>query len=107
MASAGPRGSFGRFRPAQHLRNVQVEPTIAALVVRPTEPGPGAGGRAAPRGVAMRARCLIAALVLALLPVVVPMPASPAAAAATRPNIFFYNLDDLRDAVPGNIDPMA
>jgi N-acetylglucosamine-6-sulfatase len=55
----------------------------------------------------MRARCLIAALVLALLPVVVPMPATVAAAAAVKPSIFFYNLDDLRDAVPGNIDPMA
>src|SRR5262245_65698643 len=33
--------------------------------------------------------------------------AVPAAAAATaQPNIFFYNLDDLRDAFPGAIDPM-
>jgi N-acetylglucosamine-6-sulfatase len=29
-----------------------------------------------------------------------------AAAAETRPNIFFYNLDDLRDAFPGGIDPL-
>lgn len=29
-----------------------------------------------------------------------------AAAAATRPNIFFYNLDDLRDAFPGAVDPL-
>ena len=29
-----------------------------------------------------------------------------AAAAATGPNIFFYNLDDLRDAFPGAIDPL-
>lgn len=29
-----------------------------------------------------------------------------AAAKATPPNIFFYNLDDLRDAFPGAIDPM-
>jgi N-acetylglucosamine-6-sulfatase len=28
------------------------------------------------------------------------------AAAATRPNIFFYNLDDLRDHFPGGIDPL-
>ena len=28
------------------------------------------------------------------------------AAAETRPNIFFYNLDDLRDAFPGAIDPL-
>jgi len=26
------------------------------------------------------------------------------AAATARPNIFFYNLDDLRDAFPGGID---
>ena len=29
-----------------------------------------------------------------------------AAAADPRPNIFFYNLDDLRDAFPGGIDPL-
>jgi N-acetylglucosamine-6-sulfatase len=29
-----------------------------------------------------------------------------AAAAAGAPNIFFYNLDDLRDAFPGGIDPL-
>ncbi|HEU4422182.1 MAG TPA: sulfatase-like hydrolase/transferase [Pilimelia sp.] len=57
----------------------------------------------------MRVRSLFAAVVLALLPVVVPVPggAAAAAAVATKPNIFFYNMDDLRDAVPGNIDPMA
>ncbi|MET1060197.1 MAG: sulfatase-like hydrolase/transferase [Nocardioides sp.] len=32
--------------------------------------------------------------------------AAPAAAAAVRPNVFFYNLDDLRDAFPGGIDPL-
>ena len=32
-------------------------------------------------------------------------PAEPALAAA-KPNIFFYNLDDLRDAFPGGVDPM-
>jgi arylsulfatase A-like enzyme len=29
-----------------------------------------------------------------------------AAAADTRPNIFVYHLDDLRDAIPGGIDPL-
>jgi arylsulfatase A-like enzyme len=35
-------------------------------------------------------------------------PTAPAAAAAApgAPNIFFYNLDDLRDAFPGAIDPL-
>ena len=33
-------------------------------------------------------------------------PGAVAAAADTRPNIFFYNLDDLRDAFPGGIDPL-
>src|SRR5262245_38701918 len=32
--------------------------------------------------------------------------APAAAAAATGPNIFLYNLDDLRDAFPGGIDPL-
>jgi N-acetylglucosamine-6-sulfatase len=32
--------------------------------------------------------------------------AAAAAAKATRPNVFFYNLDDLRDAFPGGIDPL-
>src|SRR5829696_2932663 len=54
----------------------------------------------------MRARSLTAALVLALCPLVVPLPATTAAA-ATAPNIVFFNLDDLRDAVPGNVDPMT
>ena len=38
-----------------------------------------------------------------------PMAAAPSAvtaAADARPNIFFYNLDDLRDALPGGIDPL-
>ena len=37
-----------------------------------------------------------------------PPSAQPAAAAAAavRPNIFFYNVDDLRDAFPGGIDPL-
>ena len=33
-------------------------------------------------------------------------PAAAPAAAAAAPNIFFYNLDDLRDAFPGAIDPL-
>jgi arylsulfatase A-like enzyme len=32
--------------------------------------------------------------------------AAPAAATAARPNVFFYNLDDLRDVFPGGIDPL-
>jgi N-acetylglucosamine-6-sulfatase len=62
----------------------------------------------------MRVRSLAAAVALALLPVVVPVSTASVgpvgtgvAAAATKPNIFFYNLDDLRDAIPGNIDPMS
>jgi N-acetylglucosamine-6-sulfatase len=36
-----------------------------------------------------------------------PRAAPPAAAAAVgAPNIFFYNLDDLRDVFPGGIDPL-
>jgi len=30
----------------------------------------------------------------------------PVGQAPTRPNIFFYNVDDLRDAVPGGVDPL-
>jgi N-acetylglucosamine-6-sulfatase len=33
--------------------------------------------------------------------------ADAVAATVTRPNIFFYNLDDLRDAFPGAIDPLS
>lgn len=54
----------------------------------------------------MRVRSLLTVVVLALTPLALPGPAAPAAA-ATRPNIVFYNLDDLRDAVPGNLDPMT
>jgi N-acetylglucosamine-6-sulfatase len=32
--------------------------------------------------------------------------AGSVATAATQPNIFFYNLDDLRDALPGGVDPL-
>ena len=54
----------------------------------------------------MRARSLAVAVALAVSSLVVPLPAV-SAAAAPKPNIFFYNVDDLRDAVPGNIDPMT
>jgi N-acetylglucosamine-6-sulfatase len=33
-------------------------------------------------------------------------PAALQVAAAARPNIFIYHLDDLRDAIPGGIDPL-
>lgn len=52
----------------------------------------------------MRLRSLLTVLVLALVPLAVPV---RPAVAAVKPNIVFYNLDDLRDAVPGNIDPMT
>lgn len=53
----------------------------------------------------MRARTafIVTALVLAVLPVYSP---APAVGADSRPNVFFYNLDDLRDQVPGGIDPL-
>ena len=35
-----------------------------------------------------------------------PVTDTVALAAAGQPNIFFYNLDDLRDAFPGGIDPL-
>jgi N-acetylglucosamine-6-sulfatase len=35
-----------------------------------------------------------------------PGSAAQAVVAETRPNIFFYNLDDLRDAFPGGVDPL-
>jgi len=38
--------------------------------------------------------------------VAAPAAAAPAAIAADAPHIFFYNLDDLRDAFPGGIDPL-
>ena len=31
---------------------------------------------------------------------------APPAAVAEAPNIYFYNLDDLRDAIPGDVDPL-
>jgi len=33
--------------------------------------------------------------------------ATPGVAAPVPPNVFFYNLDDLRDAVSGGVDPLA
>jgi len=43
--------------------------------------------------------------VIALVVTAFVVPAAPSTAAAP-PNVFIYNLDDLRDAIPGNIDPM-
>lgn len=43
-------------------------------------------------------------------PVSAASPASAATAAgpaAARPNIFFYNMDDLRDALPNGVDPLS
>jgi N-acetylglucosamine-6-sulfatase len=51
----------------------------------------------------MRPKLLIAASAFLLLPIVTP---APAAEAAVQPNIFFYNLDDLRDKVPSGVDPL-
>ena len=54
----------------------------------------------------MRARVLLFAIVLGIIPFVGLTETSTAAA---KPNVFFYNLDDLRDAVPGvagNVDPV-
>lgn len=51
----------------------------------------------------LHVRAVIVALALCLLSVVSPGATSTA---AVGPNIFVYNLDDLRDAVPGNIDPL-
>ena len=45
--------------------------------------------------------CIVCAFVL----VQIVAPAPPAQAAAA-PNIFFYNLDDLRDKVPNGVDPL-
>src|SRR6185312_9398020 len=132
-ADLGPRSAPGRRPgPARHVRL-----TLAAappsdrfadargnprVIFRQTS-GLYPAGRLASRtgyptsacgGVAMRVRSLAAAVALALLPVVVPVSTASVgpvgtgvAAAATKPNIFFYNLDDLRDAIPGNIDPMS
>jgi len=52
----------------------------------------------------MRVRVVLVAVALVLTAFVVPSSITPAAAAG--PNIFYYNLDDLRDAMPGNVDPM-
>ena len=60
-----------------------------------------------------RRRSLIACVLVASIAVVAlfsvatgatPAPAAPEAAA--KPNIFFYNLDDLRDKLPGGMDPL-
>ncbi len=57
-----------------------------------------------------RLAIVAAALALVTGPLTIASPSmgdgSPSAAAATGPNIFVYNLDDLRDAFPGGIDPL-
>ena len=67
-----------------------------------------------PRSLLMAGVALLSALILGLgFPG--PRPATGTAnadatvgaLAETRPNIFFYNLDDLRDAFPGAIDPLS
>lgn len=56
--------------------------------------------------------CAVALLLLltpAATPAAAPPPApsaSAAQAAAAQPNVFFYNLDDLRDRLPGGVDPL-
>jgi N-acetylglucosamine-6-sulfatase len=53
-------------------------------------------------------RILLALVVsAAALLAVAPGHEEPGALAAARPNVFFYNLDDLRDQIPGGIDPLA
>jgi N-acetylglucosamine-6-sulfatase len=61
----------------------------------------------------LRRRSVVAVFVLVLsvsLAVVAGTPGASehrgAASAAVKPNIFFYNLDDLRDALPGGLDPL-
>jgi N-acetylglucosamine-6-sulfatase len=62
---------------------------------------------------ALRAVLVVLALVVGLMAFLLPSgggavtrQAPAAAAAAAKPNIFVYNLDDLRDAFPGGIDPL-
>lgn len=58
---------------------------------------------------------IITAIVAVALSLVIGASSSPTgaaaaradvAAAAAKPNIFFYNLDDLRDALPAGLDPL-
>jgi N-acetylglucosamine-6-sulfatase len=50
---------------------------------------------------------LVASIVLAVVAVATGVSAPEnTASAAVKPNIFFYNLDDLRDALPGGVDPL-
>ena len=78
---------------------------------------PGEGSQSRSRWGSIARRGLVAPLACALaLPAAVGVQAvgsgggvaaqAVGAAAAARPNIFFYNLDDLRDAFPGGIDPL-
>jgi N-acetylglucosamine-6-sulfatase len=70
-----------------------------------------AGRAEASRGRRMRRASIVAPLACALALPAAAATASPTAEAsapakATKPNIFFYNLDDLRDVFPGGIDPL-
>jgi N-acetylglucosamine-6-sulfatase len=69
-----------------------------------------AGTSTRSRSVAHLAGALVCALVAGLLGLTAPAPgasaSAPPAVADTRPNIFVYHLDDLRDAIPGGIDPL-
>jgi arylsulfatase A-like enzyme len=64
---------------------------------------------------AVRSALTVLVLVVGLMAILVPANGDgvsatrapvKAAAAAAKPNIFVYNLDDLRDAFPGGIDPL-
>lgn len=64
----------------------------------------------------LRLRLALVALMLAVVSfLVAPVTGSdvsvarpaPPAAVTEAPNIYFYNLDDLRDALPGNVDPLT
>jgi N-acetylglucosamine-6-sulfatase len=49
---------------------------------------------------------LVASILTAVVTVTTGANRERTASAAAKPNIFFYNLDDLRDALPGGIDPL-
>jgi N-acetylglucosamine-6-sulfatase len=72
------------------------------------ETGPTSTAKTGRRGRIGLIAPLACALALPAAAVTVSPTADAAAgpAKAARPNIFFYNLDDLRDAFPGGIDPL-
>jgi arylsulfatase A-like enzyme len=54
-----------------------------------------------------RSTFLIPVLAVLALTAAVPVTSPRSnAQAVTKPNVFFYNLDDLRDALPGGLDPL-